>query len=111
VPNSSSVPFEVSLSLTGLGERIRTARLRRRISQAELAKSCGISRRTLFGIESGVPGSAVGHVFTVLWALGLLASASAVANPDADEHGKTLAAARENRRARQRTTPSADTNF
>jgi transcriptional regulator with XRE-family HTH domain len=36
-----------------LGHAIRSARSRRKLSQAALASRCGISRRHLAGIESG----------------------------------------------------------
>ena len=96
----SPFPFEVRNAVKGLGERIRVARLRRRLSQEELADACGIGRRTLYRIESGSAGLAVGHIFTVLWKLGLLSTANALADPDQDEHGKILEAARLPQRVR-----------
>ena len=36
----------------------------------------------------------------MLWTLGLLSTAAALANPDADEHGKILEAARRPKRVR-----------
>lgn len=94
------LPFEVRNAVKGLGDRIRIARIRRRMSQDELADACGIGRRTLYRIESGGAGIAVGHIFAVLWKLGLLNTASALADPDQDEHGKILEAARLPQRVR-----------
>jgi len=96
----TSTSFEVARAIEGLGERIRLARVRRRMSQDELAKACQIARRTLYGMESGAPGIAIGHVYAVLWTLGLLSTANSIADPDADEHGKTLDAARQAQRVR-----------
>ena len=101
-------PLEVLQSVESLGERIRIARLRRRIGMEELARACGIGRRTLYRIENGEPGVAVGSLLAVLWKLGLLDTVGAVANPDDDEHGKILEAARRPRRAR---ASAADNDF
>lgn len=83
-----------------LGENIRLARGRRRLSQEELAQACGITRKTLYGLEKGASSTTIGTVLAVLWKLGLLDTASALADPDADEHGKILEAARRPRRVR-----------
>lgn len=96
----SPLPFEVRTAVSSLGERIRIARIRRRMNQDELATACGLSRRTLYRIESGEAGIAVGNIFTVLWKLGLLDATSILANPDLDEHGKILESARLPQRVR-----------
>jgi transcriptional regulator with XRE-family HTH domain len=70
------------------------------MSQEELAQACGITRKTLYALEKGAPGTTAGTIFMVLWKLGLLNTASALADPDADEHGKILEAARRPRRVR-----------
>jgi hypothetical protein len=54
----------------------------------------------LYRLEHGDPGIANGTMLTVLWTLGLLDSASGIADPDTDEHGKILEAARRPTRAR-----------
>ena len=76
------------------------ARVRRRMSQEELAQACGITRKTLYALEKGAPGTSVATAFTALWKLGLLSTAVALADPDADEHGKILEAARRPKRVR-----------
>src|SRR5690349_9772203 len=100
----ATLPLEVTNAVKRLGENIRLARLRRRISQDELAEASNITRKTLYAVEHGKPGTTVGTIFAVLWKLGLLDTATGVADPDADEHGKILEAAHRPRRARQ-TTP------
>jgi transcriptional regulator with XRE-family HTH domain len=107
----SSTPFEVDQAIKVLGERIRLARVRRRMSQEDLAKACQIARRTLYGVESGAPGIAIGHVYTVLWALGLLSTTNGIADPDADGHGKTLDAARQAQRVRRPKVKPAENDF
>lgn len=111
MPTVSTTPFEVAQSIAEIGERIRRARVRRQISQADLAQSCQISRRTLYGIETGTPGAAIGHVFTVLWVLGLLNTVAGIADPNNDEHGKILEAARQPKRVRQQGVSSDDHDF
>lgn len=102
-------PLEVRNTLKDLGKRIQVARVRRRMPQDDLAAATGITRKTLYAIEHGSPGIKLGTVLTVLWKLGLLQDVSAVANPDTDEHGKILEAARLPKRARQ--ADSAETDF
>jgi len=57
--------------LEGLGEDIKLARLRRRLSAAQVAERAGISRSTLWHIEKGMPGVSLGYYAQVLFVLGL----------------------------------------
>ena len=93
-------PAEVTSAVLRLGENVRLARVRRSLSQEELAHACGITRKTLYALEKGAPGTTIGTAFTVLWKLGLLGTAPALADPEADEHGKILEAARRPKRVR-----------
>ncbi|MDN4052258.1 helix-turn-helix domain-containing protein [Massilia sp. YIM B02763] len=97
---NSNTPRQVSDALTALGINIRTARVRRRLTQDELAMKCDITRKTVYAIEKGAQGPSIGSVLSVLWALGLLDSVKALADPDADEHGKILEAATRPERVR-----------
>lgn len=101
--------FEVTDALRIIGNNIRVARTRRKIQKEELAQRCGITRKTLYSIEKGEPGSSIGNLFTVLWVLGLLDSAKTIADPDNDEHGKILEAAK--RPTRIRKTVLSDNDF
>lgn len=84
-----------------LGHRIRLARTRRKLSIVELAAKAGIDRNTLGALELGKPGVAISAYVMTLWALGLEQTLDAVANPDADSHGKTLEASRLPKRVRK----------
>ena len=97
----SASPFEVTSTLKMIGSNIKAARSRRRILQEELARKCGITRKTLGSLEQGEGGVSMATLLTVLWTLGLLDSAKAVASPDNDEHGKILEAARQKQRIRE----------
>lgn len=102
------LPREVLKHLAGLGERVRIARVRRRMSTDDLAQACGIGRRTLYRIESGESGVALGTFLMVLWKLALLDTMDGVAHPDTDDHGKILEAAARPQRIR---APAADNDF
>lgn len=57
--------------MSGVGERLKLARKRRRISAVLLAERAGISRATLVKIEKGDPSVAMGNYAAVLGVLGL----------------------------------------
>jgi transcriptional regulator with XRE-family HTH domain len=57
--------------LSELGERLRLARKRRRLSNAVVAQRAGISRTTLYKVEAGEPGVTLGSYLRVLAVLGL----------------------------------------
>ena len=60
---------EKKLSLTG--EQIKLARMRRKYSVQLIAQRAGISRATLWKVEKGDPGVAIGIYAKVLKAIGL----------------------------------------
>lgn len=57
--------------LEQLGEQFKLARLRRKLSAEQVSERAGIGTATLWRIEKGDPGVAVGKYFHVLVALGL----------------------------------------
>ncbi|SHH07451.1 helix-turn-helix domain-containing protein [Pollutimonas bauzanensis] len=57
--------------LSALGERLRLARKRRKLSNAIVAQRAGISRTTLYKVEAGDPGATLGSYVRVLAVLGL----------------------------------------
>ena len=67
----------------GLGENLRLARLRRKLSAERVAERAGISRRTLVSIESGIPTVAMGNYFQVMRVLGLEQDFEFLARDDA----------------------------
>jgi transcriptional regulator with XRE-family HTH domain len=54
-----------------MGQNLRMARLRRKISAEQLSVRAGISRSTLWMIEKGSPAVAIGAYAQVLFVLGL----------------------------------------
>ena len=57
--------------LSALGERLRLARLRRKLSVDIACERAGISRMTLYRLESGGPAIALGTLMRVLSVLAL----------------------------------------
>ena len=57
--------------LETLGENIKLARLRRRLSSEQIAERAGIGRKTVTNIEKGSPSVAIGSYLQVLFILGL----------------------------------------
>jgi len=57
--------------LTGFGENLKLARLRRKLSTTQVAERAGINRGTLVSIEKGSPGVGMGSYLQVLSVLGL----------------------------------------
>jgi len=57
--------------LDGLGQNIKLARLRRKMSTEQLAERAGIGRMTLYKIEKGSPVVSMGNYMQVLFILGL----------------------------------------
>lgn len=55
--------------LTQLGEQVRLARLRRKLTVELVAERAGISRATLWAVEKGTPSVAIGTYAAVLHAL------------------------------------------
>ena len=69
--------------LEALGEDIKLARLRRKLSAEQVAERAGISRSTLWQIEKGLPNVSMGYYAQVLFVLGLEKNLSIMAADDA----------------------------
>lgn len=85
----SAVIFPPQLKvLAQLGENIKLARKRRKLTQTLIAERTGLSRVTLRKIEQGDPSVSMGHYVTVLAQLGLVEDLAQVARDD--ELGRKL---------------------
>jgi len=65
-----------------LGEDIKLARLRRKLSTKQVAERAGIARSTLWQIEKGLPNVSMGYYAQVLFVLGLEKNLSIMAADD-----------------------------
>ena len=57
--------------LEQVGEQIKLARKRRKLTTIQVAERAGINRTTLYHIEKGKPSVSIGAYFNVLRVLGL----------------------------------------
>lgn len=68
--------------LSALGENIKLARLRRKLSTEQVSERANIARTTLWAIEKGSPNVALGLYLQVLFVLGLEKDLLKVAGDD-----------------------------
>lgn len=68
--------------LSLLGERLKLARKRRKLSNAVVSQRAGISRTSLYKVEAGDPGASLGSYLRVLVVLGLEGDINALAADD-----------------------------
>lgn len=81
-----------------LGERVRAARIRRKLRQDDLARRTGLSRTSIQNIERGDLGCSLAVVFRVLWNLGLATEIELIADPGLDRDGLSLALSADKKR-------------
>ncbi|MGH8136796.1 MAG: helix-turn-helix domain-containing protein [Steroidobacteraceae bacterium] len=83
MPRKPPVVFpQEQRQLAELGERLRLARRRRKLSNLVVAQRAGISRTTLYKVEAGDPGATMGSYVRVLAVLGLKGDLHALAADD-----------------------------
>lgn len=99
---SNDPPAAVAEALARLGRNIRTARLRRGMTQTNLAERIGTSRFVVADLERGKATTGIAAYLAALWALGLLDQLTMVADPAFDEEGMLLERARAPRRVRSK---------
>lgn len=96
------VPIPVRRAGRKLGQDIRDARLRRRISTAVMAERASISRTTLNKIEKGDLGVSLSHYANVLFVLGMAERLGDLVEVTTDTVGLELESERLPQRIRQR---------
>ncbi len=99
------LPPRVVRTLAHLGESMRIARLRRRISQKDLAELMGVSVGTVQRVENGDPGVGVGVLAMAFLCLGDLENLSRAMDPSADVVGAAADMHRLPQRVRSRRVP------
>lgn len=87
-------PFEVETAIRQLGANLRTARLARNLSIADVAAKLGVSPRAVRNAETGKPGTAIGVYLGLMWVYGLISQAEDLADPARDEAVMRAARAR-----------------
>ena len=105
---NESAPLAVREGALRLGQRLGTARKRRRLTLRDLAAKAGIGYDTLRAVEAGQLQTGLGAYLAVLWAMGLEAEFQAWAEPERDEEGQLLELTRLPQRVRHRHEPLDD---
>lgn len=93
-------------ALAQLGRDVRAARIRRRITAADLAARAGTSPNTIGRLEKGDGGVGIGTLADVLVVLGLIARLSDLLDLRHDELGLALTDQQTPQRARPRRSAS-----
>lgn len=107
-PLLQAPPYQVERALKRLGENLRTARTRRKLTIEEVARKIGTGPRPVMDAEKGKPSTMVGVYAALLWAYDLLPPLSELANPLTDEQGLMLAAAKGRTRVRKSARLESD---
>lgn len=97
-----SPPFQVEKALLHLGDKLRTARLRRNLTMEQVAEKIGTGVRAVRDAEKGKPATGAAVYFALLWAYDLLEEAEALADPATDEAGLARSLSEDRLRARSR---------
>jgi transcriptional regulator with XRE-family HTH domain len=84
------LPLPVKRALAKLGQDLRSARLRRRISTTTMAERAFITRPTLHKVEQGDPGVSLGIYATIMFVLGLTPRLADLADARSDDVGMQL---------------------
>lgn len=101
-------PYQVEQAVKRLGENLRTARIRRKLTIEEVAEKIGAGRRAVMDAEKGKASTATGIYAGLLWAYDLLGPLGDLADPAKDEQGLTLASVNERTRVRKSKGLSGD---
>lgn len=87
--NDGALPDRVQRELRQLGERIRLARKRRKMTLADLSQRLFVDVKTLRRLENGEPGVGMGLLASAMFCLGLNGFGD-LADPATDSHGLML---------------------
>ena len=90
MPRTSTHPLPVIHALRKLGRELSLARRKRGISTADMAARAFVGRDTLWRLERGDPGVAIGTLATVAFVLQLHDRLANLAAPGTDELGLGL---------------------
>jgi len=92
-------PYQVEQALKKLGADLKTARLRRRLTTAEVGQKIGTSRFAVMNAEAGKPSTSAAVYAALLWTYGFIDRLGDIVDPKSDEEGMRLALMREPARA------------
>ena len=102
-------PFPVEQAIKSLGENLRIARIRRRMSIADAAERIGTGPRAVIDAERGKASTGMVVYAALLWLYDQLDQLEDVADPAKDKEGLSLEIA--NKRTRVRKGKGLDRDF
>jgi transcriptional regulator with XRE-family HTH domain len=94
-------PYPVEQALKRLGENLRTARIRRRMTIADVAERIGTGLRAVMDAEKGKPSTGIVVYTGLLWLYDLMGPLEELADPLKDKEGLSLQSARAPTRVRK----------
>jgi len=97
-------PYAVEQNLKKLGADLRTARVRRKLTIAEVANKIGTGIRAVSDAEKGKASTGLVIYLALLWAYDLLEHMKMVADPVHDIEGQRLSLSQERTRVRNNST-------
>ncbi|MEE4359653.1 MAG: helix-turn-helix transcriptional regulator [Desulfococcaceae bacterium] len=103
--HKNSIPPNILSILSRLGEHIRIARKRRKITMDDMASRMFVIRKTLSRLENGEPGVSLSVFALALWVLGLEKELVGIAAPEQDKVGIFMERQRLPKRIRKKTAP------
>ena len=97
----TATPYAVEQAINKVGNNLRIARLRRKLTIEEVAEKIGTGVRAVRAAESGNASTGIAVYAALLWAYGLLSPLEELADPQNDPEGLALAEAGTSARARK----------
>ena len=94
-------PYSVEQALKRVGNNLRIARIRRKLTIGDVAEKIGAGRRAIMDAENGKASTGAAVYAALLWVYDLLAPFEELADPLKDEVGIALASRSEKHRARK----------
>lgn len=101
-------PFAVEQACRTLGTNLRTARVRRGMSIAQVAERIGTGPRAVMDAEKGKHTTGLAVYVALLWLYDLMSPFSDLADPLMDTEGLSRARAEERQRPSRRTEELSD---
>jgi transcriptional regulator with XRE-family HTH domain len=105
-----ATPYAIEGALKLLGQNLKIARKRRRLSITQVAEKIGTGVRAISDAEKGKSSTAVSIYMALLWVYDFLGNMKDVADPFKDPEGLRLAALKESRNGRLQKAES-DNDF
>ncbi len=93
-------PYAVEQAVRHLGGNLRTARLRRNLTVAQVAEKIGTGPRAVMDAEKGKASAGIAVYVALLWVYGMHQEIAEVGNPTRDAEGLALELSNGRKRAR-----------